>query len=145
MALAVPLSRFTSRVGGGSAFFVRRHYTLKNMAHIVQTHDCGNTIHWPRSAKVGHTLTCRRCHKRVTLSSAFASSRPAPTMPPSAFPTSSPSPSGGIPSWVWKVGAWVIGLAIAGAVLREIMPYLILGAIGWYIVLPMFFGGKKRR
>ncbi len=26
MALAVPLSRFTSRVGGGSAFFVRRHY-----------------------------------------------------------------------------------------------------------------------
>src|ERR1035438_3837399 len=28
LALAVPLSRFTSRVGGGSAFFVRRHYTL---------------------------------------------------------------------------------------------------------------------
>jgi hypothetical protein len=26
LALAVPLSRFTSRVGGGSAFFVRRHY-----------------------------------------------------------------------------------------------------------------------
>ena len=26
MALAVPLSRFTSQVGGGSAFFVRRHY-----------------------------------------------------------------------------------------------------------------------
>ncbi len=25
MALAVPLSRFTSRVGGGSAFFVRHH------------------------------------------------------------------------------------------------------------------------
>ena len=25
MALAVPLSRFTSRVGGGSAFFVRQH------------------------------------------------------------------------------------------------------------------------
>ena len=25
MALSVPLSRFTSRVGGGSAFFVRRH------------------------------------------------------------------------------------------------------------------------
>ena len=25
MALAVPLSRFTSQVGGGSAFFVRRH------------------------------------------------------------------------------------------------------------------------
>ena len=29
LALAVPLSRFTSRVGGGSAFFVRPHY-----AHI---------------------------------------------------------------------------------------------------------------
>ena len=27
MALAVPLSRFTSRVGGGSAFFVRPHHT----------------------------------------------------------------------------------------------------------------------
>jgi hypothetical protein len=25
LALAVPLSRFTSRVGGGSAFFVRQH------------------------------------------------------------------------------------------------------------------------
>ena len=28
MALSVPLSRFTSQVGGGSAFFVRHHYTL---------------------------------------------------------------------------------------------------------------------
>ena len=28
MALSVPLSRFTSRVGGGSAFFVRPHYTF---------------------------------------------------------------------------------------------------------------------
>ena len=28
MARSVPLSRFTSRVGGGSAFFVRHHYTL---------------------------------------------------------------------------------------------------------------------
>ena len=28
MARSVPLSRFTSRVGGGSAFFVRRHYTF---------------------------------------------------------------------------------------------------------------------
>jgi hypothetical protein len=27
LALAVPLSRFTSRVGGGSAFFVRHHLT----------------------------------------------------------------------------------------------------------------------
>ena len=29
----VPLSRFTSRVGGGSAFFVRQHYTL--MSYIT--------------------------------------------------------------------------------------------------------------
>ena len=28
MALAVPLSRFTPRVGGGSAFFVRRRHTI---------------------------------------------------------------------------------------------------------------------
>ena len=32
MALSVPLSRFTSRVGGGSAFFVRPHYTFMNMS-----------------------------------------------------------------------------------------------------------------
>ena len=32
MALSVPLSRFTSRVGGGSAFFVRQHYTTTNMS-----------------------------------------------------------------------------------------------------------------
>ncbi len=32
MALAVPLSRFTSQVGGGSAFFVRRHYTPQIMS-----------------------------------------------------------------------------------------------------------------
>src|ERR1035437_6516983 len=28
LALAVPLSRFTPRVGGGSAFYVRRHYVF---------------------------------------------------------------------------------------------------------------------
>ena len=28
MALAVPLSRFTSRIGGGSAFFVRNHFCM---------------------------------------------------------------------------------------------------------------------
>jgi hypothetical protein len=31
LALAVPLSRFTSRVGGGSAFYVRRHSHHNNM------------------------------------------------------------------------------------------------------------------
>jgi hypothetical protein len=35
LALAVPLSRFTSRVGGGSAFYVRHHYTL--MKKIIVT------------------------------------------------------------------------------------------------------------
>jgi hypothetical protein len=32
LALAVPLSRFTSRVGGGSAFFVRPHH----ITHIMK-------------------------------------------------------------------------------------------------------------
>ena len=35
MALAVPLSRFTPRVGGGSAFFVRQHYTLMKTRKIA--------------------------------------------------------------------------------------------------------------
>ena len=30
MALAVPLSRFTPRVGGGSAFYVRPHHAHEN-------------------------------------------------------------------------------------------------------------------
>jgi len=32
LALAVPLSRFTPRVGGGSAFFVRRHRAFEILA-----------------------------------------------------------------------------------------------------------------
>ena len=35
MALSVLLSRFTSRIGGGSAFFVRPHYTLMSIAKVV--------------------------------------------------------------------------------------------------------------
>jgi len=35
MALAVPLSRFTPRVGGGSAFFVRQHDTLMKNTTII--------------------------------------------------------------------------------------------------------------
>src|SRR5665647_1262905 len=35
LALAVPLSRFTSRVGGGSAFYVRPHYTLMKTHKLV--------------------------------------------------------------------------------------------------------------
>src|ERR1039458_7070420 len=35
LALAVPLSRFTSRVGGGSAFYVRRHSHIYEKLHIA--------------------------------------------------------------------------------------------------------------
>ena len=36
MALAVPLSRFTPRVGGGSAFFVSQHsHLMRHIAYIV--------------------------------------------------------------------------------------------------------------
>ena len=34
MELSVPLSRFASRVGGGSAFFVRHHYVFMKPSHI---------------------------------------------------------------------------------------------------------------
>jgi hypothetical protein len=34
LALAVPLSRFTSRVGGGSALVVRRLHAMKNERDI---------------------------------------------------------------------------------------------------------------
>src|ERR1035437_6057493 len=37
LALAVPLSRFTPRVGGGSAFYVRRHYTLMKNPREIST------------------------------------------------------------------------------------------------------------
>ena len=37
MALAVPLSRLTSLVGGGSAFYVRQHDTPPNMKTKEQT------------------------------------------------------------------------------------------------------------
>ena len=35
MALAVPLSRFTSRIGGGSAFFVRPHYAFMKPSRAI--------------------------------------------------------------------------------------------------------------
>ena len=44
MALAVPLSRFTSRVGGGSAFYVRPHYTL--MANGRGSLECCCCAHY---------------------------------------------------------------------------------------------------
>ena len=47
MALSVPLSRFTSRVGGGSAFFVRHHdtfmkYTIAILALSIFLTACGH-------------------------------------------------------------------------------------------------------
>ena len=35
MALSVPLSRFTSRVGGGSAFFVRHRLHFMRITHFI--------------------------------------------------------------------------------------------------------------
>src|SRR5665647_522079 len=35
LALSVPLSRFTSRVGGGSAFYVRQHFNPHQMLCVV--------------------------------------------------------------------------------------------------------------
>jgi hypothetical protein len=40
LALAVPLSRFTSQVGGGSAFFVRRHYTIMKTSPFIAMLVC---------------------------------------------------------------------------------------------------------
>ena len=41
MALSVPLSRFTSRVGGGSAFYVRRPRVMKISARDIQVFVAG--------------------------------------------------------------------------------------------------------
>ena len=54
MALAVPLSRFTPRVGGGSAFFVRRlgrvcsFYVHKFMNDIIAIVASYKRDQWPR-------------------------------------------------------------------------------------------------
>jgi PBP1b-binding outer membrane lipoprotein LpoB len=37
LALTVPLSRFTSRVGGGSAFYVRHQHTIMKFTLLVLT------------------------------------------------------------------------------------------------------------
>lgn len=39
MALSAPLSRFTSRVGGGSAFFVRRLHPHDGLLQLFKAHD----------------------------------------------------------------------------------------------------------
>ena len=49
MALAVPLSRFTSRVGGGSAFYVRRMRFYHLLLAIVLLSGCStNQVHISR-------------------------------------------------------------------------------------------------
>ena len=41
MALSVPLSRFTPRVGGGSAFFVRPH---RDSGFVLSRFRCGGLV-----------------------------------------------------------------------------------------------------
>src|ERR1035437_3740735 len=45
LALAVPLSRFTSRVGGGSAFYVRRHYAQDQSTRFYVSGAFGGCCH----------------------------------------------------------------------------------------------------
>src|ERR1035441_1842685 len=61
LALAVPLSRFTSRVGGGSAFFVRHHLrAMKTLitvcsliiAFVCKSQPAGVTTAPPSDAKL---------------------------------------------------------------------------------------------
>ena len=47
MALAVPLSRFTSRVGGGSAFFVRQHGARITFELVGLAEDFGGSVLLP--------------------------------------------------------------------------------------------------
>src|SRR5665213_3079096 len=56
LALAVPLSRFTSQVGGGSAFFVRRSLTRHAKDyHSRPAHGCPRQRRfvWPSLRRVG--------------------------------------------------------------------------------------------
>ena len=47
MALAVPLSRFTSRVGGGSAFFVRQQASRRFFSGSLRGDGFGDSIWLP--------------------------------------------------------------------------------------------------
>src|ERR1035437_7170915 len=46
LALAVPLSRFTPRVGGGSAFFVRPHRAMDDTSHLAAWAEYRNRRRW---------------------------------------------------------------------------------------------------
>src|ERR1035441_4818971 len=46
LALAVPLSRFTSQVGGGSAFYVRRHLHVYEIhTYIIRIEFVADSLH----------------------------------------------------------------------------------------------------
>jgi len=63
LALAVPLSRFTPRVGGGSAFFVRQHHTshnYENHQHHVSYRSFG-FVHGLLHASITFSLGISRC------------------------------------------------------------------------------------
>jgi hypothetical protein len=47
LALAVPLSRFTSRVGGGSAFYVRQHESFRILPSRFRGGDFGGSVLLP--------------------------------------------------------------------------------------------------
>ena len=47
MALSVPLSRFTPRVGGGSAFFVRQHGARITFELVGLAEDFGGSVLLP--------------------------------------------------------------------------------------------------
>ena len=68
MALAVPLSRFPPRVGGGSAFYVRPRYTFMKK-YIVHT-NAGHIIEFEAdrhqaTSKTSHWLVFYRGDKIV--------------------------------------------------------------------------------
>jgi len=52
MALSVPLSRFTSRVGGGSAFFVRPRDGLRLEFAGLAGEDSGSSIQMSKISAV---------------------------------------------------------------------------------------------
>ena len=59
LALAVPLSRFTPRVGGGSACYVRRHYLFARYGH--SSRDTASDSREPPPDSSHHRLHLRHC------------------------------------------------------------------------------------
>ena len=83
MALSVPLSRFTSRVGGGSAFFVSRHsHAMPPIAYLkTDCEHCSGHIEYP-SELAGQSIECPHCQQTTAL--------PSPFTPPPAAPVQAP-------------------------------------------------------